>query len=107
MFEGFLGEIRMFTTDSVPEGWLPCDGRTVEIRDNPALYSLYGTYYGGNGQTTFALPDLRARVPIHVSEDHQVGDRVAATTEGGRAEEQAFLALNFCICAAGVFPHRA
>jgi len=107
MYEGYLGEIRMFTTDSVPEGWLPCDGRTVQIRDNPALFSLFGTAYGGNGRETYALPDLRARIPVHMVDDHRIGDRVAAISGGGRAEEQPFLALNLCICVAGVFPHRA
>src|SRR5215210_6574521 len=98
--EGFLGEIRPFATDAIPDSWLPCDGRIIQIRDNPALFSLFGTYYGGDGMKTFALPDLRARIPVHMSDDHRVGDRVAALSEGGGvpSEEQQFLALNFHIC---------
>lgn len=65
--EPFLGEIRLFPIDFVPRGWSSCEGQTISIQQNPALYSLLGTVYGGNGQTTFALPDLRGRVPIHPS----------------------------------------
>jgi len=107
MTEGFLGEIRLFATDAISENWLPCDGRTIQIRDNPALFSLYGPYYGGDGMRTFALPDLRARIPSHRSRDRGVGERVAAASEGGRVEEQPFLALNLYICVMGVFPNRA
>jgi microcystin-dependent protein len=63
----FLGEIRLFAGTFAPPGWYPCDGRELPIEGNDALYSLLGTMYGGNGQTTFALPDLRGRVPLHRS----------------------------------------
>jgi microcystin-dependent protein len=65
MAEPFLGEIRMFGGNFAPVGWAFCDGSLLSIAQNTALFSLLGTTYGGNGQTTFALPDLRGRVPIH------------------------------------------
>lgn len=57
----YIGEIQLFAIDFAPKGWLPCDGRILQIHDNAALYSLLGTSFGGNGTTTFALPDLRGR----------------------------------------------
>nr|WP_319573285.1 tail fiber protein [uncultured Draconibacterium sp.] len=64
MTDTFLGEIRPFAFDFCPKGWSYCDGTLLLIQENPALYSLLGTNYGGNGTTTFALPDLRSRTPI-------------------------------------------
>lgn len=61
----YLGEIRMFAGDFEPYGWRFCDGRLLAISEYDALFTLIGTTYGGDGQTTFALPDLRGRVPIH------------------------------------------
>jgi microcystin-dependent protein len=61
----FLGEIRMFAGNFAPAGWALCDGQTMSIAQNTALFSLLGTFYGGNGFTTFNLPDLRSRVPVH------------------------------------------
>ena len=65
MSNPFLGEIRMFAGNFAPVGWAMCNGQTLAISTNTALFSLLGTTYGGNGQTTFALPDLRSRVPVH------------------------------------------
>ncbi|ADO76133.1 phage tail protein [Stigmatella aurantiaca] len=65
MAEPFLGEIRMFGGNFAPTGWAFCNGQILSIAQNQALFSLLGTTYGGNGQTTFALPDLRGRVPMH------------------------------------------
>ncbi|MDX1908218.1 MAG: tail fiber protein [Bacteroidia bacterium] len=61
-----LGEIRLFAGTFAPRGWAYCDGTILPIASNTALFSLLGTYYGGDGRTTFALPDLRGRVPLHV-----------------------------------------
>src|SRR5436853_2894344 len=60
----YLGEIRLFPYNFAPRGWALCNGQILSIAQNTALFSLLGTTYGGNGQTTFALPDLRGRVPI-------------------------------------------
>ncbi|MCK0071158.1 phage tail protein [Kordiimonas laminariae] len=65
MAEPFIGEIRLFPFNFAPEDWAQCDGQILEISDNTALYSLVGTKYGGNGTTTFALPDYRGRVPFN------------------------------------------
>lgn len=67
MSEPFLGELRLFPISNyAPRGWAFCDGQILPINQNQALYSLLGTTYGGDGRNTFALPDLRGRVPIHV-----------------------------------------
>jgi microcystin-dependent protein len=65
MSEPYLAEIRLFPHNSVPRGWALCEGQILAIAQNQAVFSLLGTTYGGNGQTTFALPDLRGRVPVH------------------------------------------
>ncbi len=61
----FIGEIRMFAFSFAPQGWALCNGQLLPIAQNQALFSLLGTTYGGNGTTTFAVPDLRSRVPVH------------------------------------------
>lgn len=73
MSDPFIGEIKLFPYKRVPRGWAACEGQLLPISQNQALYSLLGTVYGGNGQTTFALPDLRGRVPIHVSNSIPLG----------------------------------
>lgn len=60
----YLGEIRLFALPFVPDGWAECNGQILPIAQNTALFSLLGTTYGGNGMSTFALPDLRGRVPL-------------------------------------------
>ena len=62
--EGTIGEIRMFAGNFAPRNWAFCSGQIMSIASNTALFSILGTTYGGNGQTTFALPDLRSRVPV-------------------------------------------
>jgi microcystin-dependent protein len=66
--DAYLGEIRMFGFHFCPLGWASADGQLLPISAYPALFSLYGTTYGGDGRTTFALPDFRGRVPIHVGQ---------------------------------------
>lgn len=75
MAEPFLGEIRLMSFVYAPQGWALCNGQFMAINQNQALFALLGTTYGGNGQTTFALPDFRGRVPIHVGNGHTVGER--------------------------------
>ncbi len=65
MSDPFVGEIKMVGFNYAPRGWAFCNGQVMSIAQNTALFSLLGTTYGGNGTTTFALPDLRSRVPIH------------------------------------------
>ena len=66
MSEPFLGELKILSFGFAPKGWAQCNGQLLPINQNQALFALLGTMYGGNGQTTFALPDLRARTPIHM-----------------------------------------
>src|SRR4051794_23135116 len=73
MAEPFLSEIRMMSFNFPPRGWALCNGQTLPINQNQALFALLGTTYGGNGQTTFALPNLRGQVPIHVGNGHTLG----------------------------------
>jgi microcystin-dependent protein len=73
--EPFLSEIKIFPMNFPPKGWALCNGQFLPINQNQALFSLLGTTYGGNGQTTFALPDLRGQVPIHVGNGHTLGEK--------------------------------
>lgn len=66
MSEPYVGEIKIFGGNFAPRGWAFCDGQLLAVSENDALFSLLGTIYGGDGRTTFGLPDLRGRVPIHV-----------------------------------------
>ena len=70
----FLSEIRIMAFDYAPQGWALCNGQILPINQNQALFALLGTTYGGNGQTTFALPDLRARIPMHFGGGHTLGE---------------------------------
>ena len=65
MAQPYVGEIRMFAGNFAPAGWMFCEGQLLPISENETLFNLIGTTYGGDGQSTFALPDLRGRVPIH------------------------------------------
>src|SRR5439155_12467439 len=65
MAQPYVGEIRMFAGNFAPAGWMFCDGQLLPISENETLFQLIGTTYGGDGQSTFALPDLRGRIPVH------------------------------------------
>lgn len=79
MADPFLSEIRVFSFNFPPKGWAFCNGQLLPINQNQALFSLLGTTYGGNGQTNFALPDLRGRAPIHEGSGHSLGERAGET----------------------------
>src|ERR671910_2000548 len=79
MAEPFLSEIRIFSFNFAPKGWALCNGQLLPINQNQALFSLLGTTYGGNGQTTFALPNLRGQVPIHMGNGHTLGETAGST----------------------------
>ena len=79
MAEPFLSEIRIFSFDFAPKGWAMCNGQLLPINQNQALFALLGTTYGGNGQTTFALPNLRGRVPIHTGNGHTLGEAAGSS----------------------------
>jgi microcystin-dependent protein len=73
MSSPFIGEIRMFGGNFAPVGWAFCNGALIPISENDALFNLIGTTYGGDGQNTFALPDLQSRVPVHVGPGFALG----------------------------------
>jgi microcystin-dependent protein len=73
MAEPFLSEIRIFSFNFAPKGWALCDGQLLPINQNQALFALLGTAYGGDGRTTFALPNLQGRIPVHVGDGFILG----------------------------------
>ncbi len=89
MSEPFLGEIKIIGFNFAPRGWGYCDGQILPINQNQSLYSLLGTTYGGDGRTTFALPDLRSRTPIHKGNGHLLGQKSGAETVTLTAAEMA------------------
>ncbi|HEX9160075.1 MAG TPA: tail fiber protein [Thermoanaerobaculia bacterium] len=80
MSSPFIGEIRMFGGNFAPVGWAFCDGSLIPISENDTLFNLIGTTYGGDGQQTFALPDLRSRIPIHVGPGFALGQQGGTET---------------------------
>lgn len=80
----FLGEVRTFPWNFAPKGWAVCNGALLPINQNQALFSLLGTFYGGNGTTTFGLPDLQGRAPIHVGsnagQSYAIGQKAGTET---------------------------
>ena len=103
MGEPYIGEIRMFGGSFAPAGWAFCNGALMPISENDALFTLIGTTYGGDGQETFALPDLQGRVPIHagqgpgISQNYQLGEKggvesVTLTTQQIPVHTHAFMA---------------
>lgn len=92
MSEPFLAEVRMVGFNFAPRGWAFCDGQILPINQNQSLFSLLGTTYGGDGRTSFALPDLRGRTPIHVGQssvgtNHSLGQRSGEETHTLAANE--------------------
>ena len=75
----FLAQIALFPFNFAPQGWALCNGQLLPINQNQALFSLLGTTYGGNGQTNFALPNLRGQVPIHKGNGHTLGEKAGAS----------------------------
>ena len=79
MSQPFLSEIKIMAFGFAPKGWAQCNGQLLPIAQNQALFSLLGTMYGGNGQTTFALPNMRGRVPLHEGQGHTLGEAAGST----------------------------
>jgi microcystin-dependent protein len=80
MANPYVGEIRLFGGNFAPQGWMFCDGSVLPIAENETLFNLIGTTYGGDGQQTFALPDLRGRVPVHQSAGFVIGQVAGVET---------------------------
>jgi microcystin-dependent protein len=134
MSEPFIGEIRMFGGNFAPRGWAFCDGQLLDVSQNNALFALLGTIYGGDGRTTFGLPDLRGRAPVQPGNNLRPGEKAggrasgsaavahdvsvardlsASTTSGGSAlrpddiAPHPTLSIQFIIALAGAFPQRS
>lgn len=115
--DGMIGEIRLFAGNFAPRGWAFCDGQVMAINQNQALFSILGTTYGGDGRTSFGLPDLRAKAPVHPGSSNGLpslrlgqASMVAANnslTEGRRANSHGLLGLHYIICLQGVYPSRS
>lgn len=87
MSEPFVGEIRMFAGNFAPRGWALCHGQLLAITQNDALFSLFGTTYGGDGRTTFGLPDMRGRMPVHAGNGPGLAE-VRLGSKGGTDDTQ-------------------
>ena len=86
MSDPFYGEIRMFAGTFAPRGWAFCNGQLLQVSQNQALFSLLGTTYGGDGRTTFALPDLRGRIPLHQGTGLGLTERRLGSKGGSQTE---------------------
>ena len=126
--EAMLGEIRLFASNFAPRGWAFCEGQLLPISQNTALFSLLGTTYGGDGRTTFALPDLRGRVPVGVGQapglnNVRLGEKQGAepltisknpsddkgkskTGDTQTIQGQLSIGLHYIICLQGIYPSR-
>lgn len=117
--EAFMGEIKIFAGDVAPKNWAFCNGQLLKIETNQALFSVIGTTFGGDGQTTFALPDLRGRMAVGVGRSYEEQSFVLGETRGGAPQElhlekgtgveqpvttQPFVAVRYIICTFGIFP---
>ncbi|HZT57417.1 MAG TPA: tail fiber protein [Pyrinomonadaceae bacterium] len=99
MAQPYVGEIRMFAGNFAPAGWMFCEGQLLPISEYETLFNLIGTTYGGDGQSTFALPDLRGRVPLHFGNGFTLAETggvetVTLTVSQIPAHSHAFLAAN-------------
>jgi microcystin-dependent protein len=111
--EPFIAEIGLFPTESLPDGWLPCDGRTLPIRGNQALFALIGTRFGGDGVQNFALPDLNGRAPVGTGraqgsfrDDFFLGQKVDVPASGPKVEQQKATGAVYAISTKGRWPSR-
>jgi microcystin-dependent protein len=119
--DGFLGEVKIFAGNFAPRSWAFCEGQILSISQNTALFAILGTTYGGDGRTTFALPDLRSRGAGGQGRgpgllDYKLGQKGGAqnntltvsNTGGNQAinKIQPYLSINYIICINGTFPSR-
>jgi microcystin-dependent protein len=99
MAQPYVGEIRMFAGNFAPAGWMFCEGQLLPISENETLFQLIGTTYGGDGESTFALPDLRGRIPIHqgnslILAETGGAEEITLTVQQIAAHSHPFLASN-------------
>ena len=96
----YMGELRAFAFNFCPVNWLPADGRLLQIRSNQALFSLVGLNYGGDGVSTFALPNLAGATPIGVTTGANPGQPATASP----GAEHRFLTMTWCVAVQGTYP---
>ena len=96
----YIGEVRAFAFNFCPTGWAPADGSPVPIQQNPSLFGLLGTAFGGNGVTFFNLPDLRGRGPVGAGPNESMGQMGGAQP----GPQPAFLGMTWCIAVDGTYP---
>lgn len=107
--DAMLAEVKLFAGNFAPRGWAFCDGQLMDISTNSALFSILGTMYGGDGRTTFGLPDLRGRVPVGVGtapglDQVKPGQKAANGGEGTKG--QPTLGMHYIIATQGIYPSR-
>ena len=110
MAQPYVGEIRMFAGNFAPAGWMFCEGQLLPISENETLFQLIGTTYGGDGQSTFALPDLRGRIPLHqgngfILAETGGAEEITLTVQQIPAHTHALLATNSVATQANVSPN--
>ena len=108
--DAYVGEIIMGGWNFCPRGTVPADGKLMAIAQNTALFSLFGTTYGGDGRVTFGLPDLRSRTPIHHGQgpglpSHNIGSK-SNFSSSGSAPNTGTLAISYCVVVQGIYPSR-
>lgn len=107
--EAFIGEIRMFAGNYAPRGWAFCEGQLLAINSNTALFSIIGTIYGGDGVSTFALPDLRGATVVGPDQYRSEGSKsqgyISTTYETGDLTLKT-IQIHYIICTDGYFPSR-
>ena len=111
--EPMIGEMKLVAFNFCPRGWAEADGQLLPIASNTALFSLLGTMYGGDGRTTFALPDLRGRLPMGAGKGPDLFDAEQGAKQGPHGVEtgdytlnRATLVMRYCIATEGKFPMR-
>jgi len=109
--ESFIGQVNLFAGTFAPRGWAFCQGQLMSIRENSTLFAVIGSNYGGDGVTTFGLPDLRTRVPLGIGNgpglpETSVGAQGVVNERKGTSAQLGTLGMNYIICLEGVFPLR-
>ena len=99
-----LGEVKLFAGNFAPRNWAFCEGQLLNISENTALFSILGTMYGGDGRTTFALPDLRGKVPVGVGTEVRIGETVNSGSKGDDGAPG--LGMHYIIALNGLYPSR-
>jgi microcystin-dependent protein len=100
----YLGEVRLFGSNYCPTGWVAAQGQTMHISQNTALFSLLGTAYGGDGTTTFKLPDLQGKAPIGAGSAALPPGSTLGREEKPQPAPNQFLAMTWCIAVTGAWP---